>query len=148
MNRKGFTLVELIIIISIVGILSIVIIPRIEIGTFKEAADIDSFISNIRYAQHKSMVTGNKWRFKIINSHYYKIDNDSNDSNKLPQLPAGNNPVKVETSISSSGENEIYFDYLGRPLKSNNQLITNQTIITINSKNIVIEPYSGGVYEQ
>ena len=148
MEKHGFTLIELIIIIVLAGIISVFIIPRIDIGIFKESADIDQFISNVRFAQHKSMITGTKWRIKIISSKKYFIDNDTDNNNPFPKLPGGDNPVEVNTSISSSGINEIYFDFLGRPVNSSGNLIKTQIIISIGSENIVIEPYSGGVYKQ
>ena len=144
---KGFTLVELIIIIVLVGILAVFVVPKIGIDTFKESADVDRFLSNVRYAQHESMITGQNWRIKILSSSQYIVDNDSDDST-LPQLPDGKNPVNVKTSISSSGANEIFFDYLGRPINSSGNLITTQTTILIQSVNVIIEPYSGGVYVQ
>lgn len=144
---KGFTLVELIIIIVLVGILAVFVVPKIDIETFKESADVDRFLANVRYAQHKSMITGHNWRLKIISSNEYIIDNDSNDST-LPQIPDGENPVKVNTSISSSGSDQIFFDYLGRPVDSGGNLISSQTIFTINSQRVIIEPFSGGIYVQ
>lgn len=143
---NGFTLIELITVIVIIGIISLAIIPKISITTFKESSDADIFLSNIRFAQHESMITGHNWRVKIISSKKYIVDNDSNDSNGLPHLPGGDNPVSVETSISGSPLNEIYFDYLGRPVDENGKLITKKTIITINKKRVIIEPFSGGVY--
>ena len=144
---KGFTLIELIITIVLVGILAVFVVPKIGFDTFKESADADRFLSNVRYAQHESMVTGQNWRIKIVSSSQYIVDNDSDDST-LPQLPDGQNPVNVKTSISTSGTNEIFFDYLGRPINSSGNLITTQTTISFQSVNVIIEPYSGGVYVQ
>jgi len=147
-NIKGFTLTELIIVIVIVGILSVFIIPKIEISPFKESADVNTLYSNLRYAQHKSMVTGDNWRVKIISSqNEYIIDNDSNDNNVLPSIPAQDNPVKVNTNIAGS-LNEFYFDFLGEPVDSAGDKIASEIIITIDTKNIVLEPYSGGIYVQ
>jgi len=145
---KGFTLVELIIILALIGIVSLTIVPKLEMTSFKETADIDTFISNARYAQHNSMVTGNNWRIIISSSeNKYTIDNDSINTNDVPKMPGGDNPVSVDTSISST-LSEFYWDYLGRPVTSGNNLITSQINITIGSQNVIIEPYSGGIYVQ
>jgi prepilin-type N-terminal cleavage/methylation domain-containing protein len=146
--KKGFTLVELIIVLALMGIVSLTIIPKLEMTSFKESADVDSFISFSRFAQHKSMVTGNSWRI-IINSseNKYAIDNDSLNTNDLPQIPGGDNPISVNTSISSDF-NEIYFDYLGRPVNSSNIIINTEIKVQIGSQNVIIEPFSGGIYVQ
>jgi len=146
---KGFTLTELIVIIVIAGILALFIAPKLGINTFKESADIDNLITNIRYAQYQSMVTGYNWRIKILNSKTFLIDNDSIDSNENPKILGENNPVRLNTSITSYNRNEIYFDWLGRPVNSQGKLITTPINITIdNSKTIVVDPYSGGVYDE
>ncbi len=146
--KKGFTLIELLIILALMGIVALTIIPKIGMTTFKETADVDTFISNTRYAQHNSMVTGNNWRIVISSSNsQYFIDNDSNSTNNLPEIPGGDNPVNVNTSISSNLD-EFYFDYLGRPVDASNSLITNQIKVVIGSNTIIIEPNSGGVYVQ
>ena len=63
---NGFTLIELITVIVIIGIISLAIIPKISITTFKESSDADIFLSNIRFAQHESMITGHNSRVKIM----------------------------------------------------------------------------------
>lgn len=147
-SSEGFTIIELIIVIVIVGIVATYVIPKITLNVFKESADIDVFISNVRYAQHKSMVTGSRWRIKIdsLNSEYF-LDNDSTSSNDLPQLPGEDNPVKLSSGISSN-ISVFFFDYLGRPTDNGNNLITTAINVIIGSKTIIIEPYSGGVYVQ
>ena len=147
-NNYGFTLVELIIVIVLIGIVAIYVAPKISISSFKEDSDIMQFLSNVRYAQHESMVTGSNWRIKIDSSNSeYLLDNDSDDSNNLPEIPSQDNPVNVESNIAAT-LNEFYFDYFGRPVNSSNNFITSQIIVTIGSKNIIVEPYSGGVYVQ
>ena len=146
---KGFTLTELIVIIIIAGILALFIAPKLGINTFKESADVDNLLTIIRYAQYQSMVTGNNWRIKILSANAILVDNDSIDSNENPNLPGEDNPVKLNTSIISNRMNEIYFDWLGRPVDSNGKLISTQiNFIVNNSKTVIIEPFSGGVYEE
>ena len=146
--HNGFTIVELIVVLAIMGIVSLVIIPKLGMESFKQTADIDSFISNVRYAQHESMLTGNNWRIIVNESgNQYTIDNDSIDTNSLPEIPGSDNPVTVNTSISATLD-EFYFDYLGRPVDAHGQTITSEIKITIDTEKVIIEPYSGGVYAQ
>ena len=52
--KKAFTMLELVIVIVVVGILSAVIIPRIDSNRLQEAAV--QVVSHIRYTQHLAMV--------------------------------------------------------------------------------------------
>jgi len=52
--KKAFTLIELVFVIVIIGILSAVIIPKIETNNLQEAAI--QLVSHIRYTQHLAMV--------------------------------------------------------------------------------------------
>jgi prepilin-type N-terminal cleavage/methylation domain-containing protein len=144
--EKGFTLVELIVVLSLLGIVSLTIIPKLDMSDFKESADIDTLISNTRYAQHKSMVSGNNWRVIILSSqNAYIIDNNSVDTDILPQIPGSDNPLDVSTSVSANVK-EFYFDYLGRPVTKKNKLITSPIYVKIGSRTVVMEPYSGGIH--
>jgi MSHA pilin protein MshC len=145
-EKKGFTLVELIVVLALLGIVSLTIIPKLEMSGFKEAADIDTLISNTRYAQHKSMVSGNNWRVVILSSkNAYIIDNNSVDTDTLPQIPGSDNPLEVSTSVSSNVK-EFYFDYLGRPVTYKNKLITSEIYVKIGTQTVIMEPYSGGIH--
>jgi len=136
-NKASWTLIELITIIVLIGILAVVVSPKISVNDFKEEAELNSLIANIRYTQHKSMVSGGGWNLELQTNQYIIKDEAGN----IRPLPGGENPVKVNSTIVSS-KPKIYFDYLGRPDQddnsSNDNLFDNVTInfgnstITIN----------------
>ncbi|KAA0257360.1 hypothetical protein FHQ18_09950 [Deferribacter autotrophicus] len=145
-SKKGFTLVELVIIIVLIGILAIVVAPKIEIDYFKTDADFIKLYSDIRFVQHKSMVSGGGWKitFDGANKKYTIYDNDGN----IAQVPSGDNPVELKNSFSSN-KNELFFDYLGRPdsdnISTNDNILTDNTTIRLGNSKIIIIPYSGGI---
>jgi len=57
-KEQGFTLVELVMVMVLVGILAAVITPRINIGTFQERGFRDEFAAAMRFAQ-KSAIAAN-----------------------------------------------------------------------------------------
>ncbi|MCX8084980.1 MAG: hypothetical protein N3C60_08685 [Calditerrivibrio sp.] len=142
MIKSGWTLIELVIIILLVGILAVVVGPKLTISDFKEEAELTSLVANIRYAQHKSMVVGGGWSIEFFSNQYLIKDED----NKTVQLPGGENPVKVTSNLSSSA-NKVFFDFLGRPDQdnnsNNNNLFTTPITITFGSTTRKINPQGG-----
>ncbi len=150
MNKiKGFTLVELIITLVLLGIIAAYVIPRISTQGIKDNAEAMAFISNVRFIQHKSMVEGGYF--------YIKLDEDENKyflyspDDSLIDTPDGKNPVVVESRLTYSGpiiDGKIYFNLWGQPESPKGKLITDKITVSIGSYKVIIEPYSGGVYIQ
>jgi MSHA pilin protein MshC len=150
----GFTLVELVIIILIVGIIAVVVAPRFTTSGFNESAELTEFIINAKYARHKAMVTGNLIGIKFDSNKSYSIVDSAGDVINLPS--SEKNPIEIKGSISytvDSGQtltnDTVYFNYMGKPLIStnNDDELTGIINININGFNVKIEPYSGGIYQ-
>jgi len=138
-KTKGFTLIELVIVIILVGIVAMVVAPKITTSDIEKNAEVVQLMSDIRYVQHKSMVTGGG-KGILFTTHGYNFLGIS-DKEDISGLSA----------ITPPSQNPLYFDYLGRPdtdnISTNDNIITNKITITIGGKNIYIAPYAGGVYE-
>ncbi len=65
--RRGFTLIEIIFVIIIVGILSSILVPRFTRPTLIEAAN--QVVSHIQYTQHLAMIDN---KFDPKDSNWYK----------------------------------------------------------------------------
>ena len=50
-NQHGFTIIELVMVILIIGILAVTALPRLDASVYKSAAFHDSAIATLRYAQ-------------------------------------------------------------------------------------------------
>jgi prepilin-type N-terminal cleavage/methylation domain-containing protein len=66
-DRFGFTMVELVFVIVMVGILSAIIIPRMRDSRLREG--IDQVVSHIRYTQHLAMMDD---KFSPDDANWYK----------------------------------------------------------------------------
>lgn len=145
---RGFTLIELIIVIVLLGVVSIYVAPRITTSGFKELAEVTKFRTHLRYAQHNAMTRGGFWGVEVDSASQSYTLYDNNTAVNFPDEK--NSSVKVSKSISYSSveitDNKIFFDYLGRPVKSDGAILTSATQVTINGKTIKIDPYGGGVY--
>ncbi|GEM_PF-6915606 len=152
-KKSGFTIVELIIVIVLIGIVAIIVNSRIsDISFFQTSADIDQLISHIKYIQHKSMVSGGCWRIEFnASTDSYSIYDKNGNSVKFPDKNSNSVNLETDFTITKGGSplsSPIYFDYIGRPCEDNlcKNRTTSQIRITCGSSNILIEPHSGGVY--
>lgn len=57
-RSDGFTLLELVIVIVILGVLAVVVLPRIGEGSFRSAAFTEQVATAFRYAQRLAVATG------------------------------------------------------------------------------------------
>lgn len=91
MNRKAFTIIELVFVIIVVGILATIAIPRLDRDVRQEA--VDTLLSGIQLTQHLALIDDKKdprnadwgkelWTIQIAsdgdNSFYYTIFSDQN----------------------------------------------------------------------
>jgi MSHA pilin protein MshC len=155
-NRAGFTLIELVVVIIVVGIVAVVTIPRLNSKTFDTVGFYQEALSSVRYAQKEAVakrrvvcvsLTGNSItvRFaKAISS--FTCDTDLTS-------PRGVNPFSVTaragvTLTSAPAIATLYFDPLGRPFDALNSASPQRTL-TISgdgNQNFVIEPETGYVH--
>jgi MSHA pilin protein MshC len=66
MNYKGFTLIELVMILVLVGIIAAVVTPRLgDVTTTNASAFADKLRADIRYAQNLAMTTSQRHRVYV-----------------------------------------------------------------------------------
>ena len=145
---KGFTLIELVIVIVLLGVVSIYVAPKITLSGFKELSEVTKFRAHIRHAQHNSMTRGGFWGVGVDSTSKSYILYDNNTATNFPDEKSSSGVVSEGISLSSSEimDNRIYFDNLGRPVNSSGALLTSTVQITVNGKVIKIDPYGGGIY--
>ena len=145
MKIKGFTFVELIVVILLVGILSIFAAPKfINDDTFKARGLTDEIITSIRHAQRLAMTRGEQYKIDI-NPSFYRVRKTDNTEVRHPN---GESPYLVSaanglpTNLIQSTIN-IEFNSLGQPVNSAGALITSNTDISIPPFTIRIEEETG-----
>jgi MSHA pilin protein MshC len=70
-RQKGFSLVELIMVMVLLGILSATVMPRFfDVNTFREQAFFDDTLNAVRYAQKLAVATGCRVQVSVAADTY------------------------------------------------------------------------------
>jgi prepilin-type N-terminal cleavage/methylation domain-containing protein len=136
MNRKGFTLIELVIIIILIAIVAVVVAPKLgDVTTTKASSFRDKLKTDIRYAQDLAMTRNTRYRVYFNGSgagapaNGYIIVSDSNangtwgETGEIAMDPAGGGNLSVTLNtgqyagitVSTPAGGFIEFNSLGVP---------------------------------
>ncbi len=152
-KQSGFTLIELVIVISIIGIISYVAIANFDVSNTKlqyESA-LQKIVADVRYARELATTHGQGTYVYIdlVKNEYWlawadgnKIQNPVKGGDFIIQLGTGNfNGVQI-TSTSFAGR--LDFDTGGSPLNNTNTFSGTLSLVTLNSsKQIVVYANTG-----
>jgi MSHA pilin protein MshC len=152
-SQGGFTLVELIMTIVIVGVLAIVVAPRFfDNNVFQERGVADQVKASLRYAQ-KLAIGKHRFVCVSVSSNILTLNLDATpigSAHTVATCPTPGSPSNLTQAngapynISRSGitisDASFSFDALGRPS------IAGNLTISVGSTSIVIEAETGYVY--
>ncbi len=157
MHKKGYTMIELVMVILIIGIISAVFVTRIMESQYLNYGIVLATIrDHIRYAADYAMANGVKTEvdFDVNNNRYliYQetdlgkslIKNPENGEDFIINLGTGKYKGVELTDADINGTSEIKFMPYGTPFDGNGQKLQTQAFIEVNGqKEITIYPVSG-----
>ncbi|MFA6900530.1 MAG: type II secretion system protein [Desulfurivibrionaceae bacterium] len=161
-QQRGFTLIELIMIIVILGILSVTAYVKWPVGMEEEAA-VKEFRRAVRYAQHKAMTRqydestpGTAWGI-VANANRYTIQRQNADClpptateaaapDRCAEEEYRGRALNNDNTITLSN-NAVYFNALGEPINTGTGIpLAAATIFTINgTRTVTIAQQTGYV---
>lgn len=151
---RGFTLIELILVIVLLGILAVVAIPRLNTGDFDEYGYTEEAAAALRYAR-QAAVARNATVSAVFGSGAYRICSAPacpaaggayllNPGSGRPWNGAtkgqGQAPAGVTVGTAALG-----FDGLGRPRDADGNLLAANLSIAIGSRSLTVQAETGHV---
>ena len=129
-NFTGFTLVELIVVILLIGILSISIAPRFfGVAAYENRKATDELLSALRYSQQMAMTRGGNIEL-ILTANNFTVQLSGGGDLRSPD---GLRPyTKNFPDNINPNPDTIRFNSLGQPISAAGIPITVNTILTIN----------------
>ncbi|MEZ7912410.1 MAG: prepilin-type N-terminal cleavage/methylation domain-containing protein [Propionivibrio sp.] len=155
---RGFTLVELVVILIVLGILAVVAIPRFFDNAFSERGVHDGAKAAIQHAR-KVAVASRRYVCAAVAAGGVTLSMDVREPDGLvdavnctaavnlpvPQQGCPANQVCARPGVVLGGAVGVIFDPLGRPVNGDRSLAGAATITVTGQPNIVVQADSGWV---
>ncbi len=144
-GSRGFTLIELVAVVVILGALTALAVPRMSPGDSTVNAQADRLAAELRHAQALAMSQGRTLSFEILSSTAYRVADAGGATVRDPGGELLN--FTLQNGVTLGGGN-IDFDSLGRPLSAGSLVGAAQNW-TLNGENgsatVSLQPVTGFV---
>ncbi len=141
---RGFTLIELVMVMVIMGAFAALAVPNMSPGDTTVNAQADRFAQDLRHAQTLAMSQGRALTVEVVSATRYRVT----DGGSTIRDPAGEVlDVTLQNGVSLSGP-DISFDSLGRPQTAGSLSTTaqNWTLASANrNAAVALQPVTGFV---
>jgi len=134
---SGFTLVELVVVLIIIGVLAVVAIPRLNTGTFNAVGYFDEVRATVRFAQKDAIAKRRNVCLRFTASTLtltYAPDRASPTTCSANLVsPRGATPfvVTAPSGVSITASTDFNFNGLGQPVTTGGALIGGTLAFTV-----------------
>lgn len=123
-RNRGFTVIELVVYIAILGIVLGAALPHIDSRPLSTATAVEAFLGDVRYARSKAIVTGTHVCVHRVSSTRYEVRRlrQSGSSWVLDKvLRSVTMPPNTSFSIETAAESHLKFNTRGMQVAYANQ---------------------------
>ncbi len=139
-HQTGFTLLEIVLVITLIGILAVTIVPKVETRWFEQRSEFHQILTALRYAHQIAIASECQIRVqvngKMLSLYYNGIP--TRCGSEAVTNPIMNGAVKVQVNANIHGKGWIYNEQ-GHP-------ISGQQNLTIGDNNLRVEAGTGFVH--
>jgi prepilin-type N-terminal cleavage/methylation domain-containing protein len=111
-NHKGFTFIELIMVLVVATVIAVIVISRLMSSGTELIAQTDVIKAHLRYAQARAMGSDVIWGIEFKGSTYSLFKN-GNTSDTVTLIGEDSDTLNLHSGISVSGI--VSFDSWGKP---------------------------------
>lgn len=154
MKSAGFTLVELVAVLTIAVILGAAVFARLPAARINLSAQAEQLVSDLRYAQSLAMTQGARHCVEISSTSYQikkTVTNPCDTSVIFPGSPSATIGLGKGISITSAAATYV-FDGKGSPYTLPSTPLAAEAVVTLSgddgSRDVRIVPETGRVYLQ
>ena len=141
--NSGYTVMELVMVIVLLGLISAIVLPRINLDNFQEGGFFNQTLASIRYAQKQAISTGCNVTVEIDN-----VDSDicelkwNGCASNANLINPGTGEVEFcpDSSVATIPTVNFSFDRIGTPTAAQS--------FSIGARTITVEANTGFTHEQ
>ena len=153
--KAGFTFVEVIVVLVVLGILAALMMMQYSSGNAQAVAEADVLRAALRYAQSRAMADIYTWGITINAGSYTLVEDNPSVSGAI--LPGGSGATRTlpnGVTVTAGAGTTIRFDWRGEPVSNQitnpltqtpTRVTATQTITITQSSgvSITVSPYTG-----
>lgn len=134
-GQRGFTLVELITVMVIVGIMAVAVLPRFfTVSEFEDRGSVDQVKSILRFAQKTAIAQRRNISVTI---------STAGESNCTTTLTGASLTCQVKSTVAAT---TVYFNALGQPVDAGGVALIADNMLNVGGTDITIEKETGYVH--